>query len=211
MNLTKRQQQIIDIVKKQGPITANQIAKQLGYSKSTLRSDFNLLTHLEILDAKPRVGYILNKQPKENIHPTISQFSLKVKEVKSPAVCILESSSLHDAIIQIFLHDAGTIFVTDEDEFLCGIVSRKDFLKSIVGHSNIHTVPVSIIMTRMPNIIMTTDGETVLEAGQKIIKHKIDALPVVEKVNEQQYKITGRISKTTLSKLFVEVGCKINH
>ncbi|NLP45834.1 MAG: DeoR family transcriptional regulator, partial [Epulopiscium sp.] len=44
MNLTKRQQQIIDIVKKQGPITANQIAKQLGYSKSTLRSDFNLLT-----------------------------------------------------------------------------------------------------------------------------------------------------------------------
>ncbi len=209
MNLTKRQQQITQIVKEQGPITGNQIAKTLGYSRSTLRTDFNLLTHLGILDAKPKVGYIVKEEPLKKTYKPISQFSLKVKEVKSKAVCILESSSLHDAIIQIFLHDAGTIFVTDEKEYLCGIVSRKDFLKSIVGHSNIHTVPVSVIMTRMPNIIMTTDEETVLEAAQKIIQHKIDALPVVQQVEGQQYKITGRISKTTLSKLFVEIGTKI--
>lgn len=206
MNLTERQKQMIAIVKKEGPITAHKIAEILGYSRSTLRSDLNILTHLNIFEAKTKVGYVLNEEPMVQNQGKIPQFSFPVKKVKSPAVCITENSSVYESIVQMFLHDAGTIFVVDENEYLSGIVSRKDFLKSILGHVQIQDIPVGVIMTRMPNIIITTDEETILEAAKKIIHHKIDALPVVEQVGEGQYRITGRISKTTLSNLFLDIG-----
>lgn len=204
MNFTKRQQQIIDIVRRNEPVTGTDIANELGYSKSTIRSDLALLTHVNILDAKPKVGYIVNKnQDKNKINMQV--FDRKVKDLKSEAVCVDENLSLHDAIIQIFTRDAGTIFVTSAEGFLNGVVSRKDFLKSILGNVDIHHVPVSVIMTRMPNIITTADDESIVIAAKKIIEHKFDALPVVEKITPTAFKITGRLSKTTLSKLFVEL------
>lgn len=36
-------------------------------------------------------------------------------------------------------------------------------------------------MTRMPNIVLTTPEETLLEAAMKLIEHEIDSLPIVEK------------------------------
>lgn len=205
MNLTNRQQNIIEIVKSNQPITGTDIASILGYSKSTIRSDLALLTHIGILDAKPKVGYEINKNNQQNKINSQKLFDTKVKDIKSKAVCVKENISLHNAIIQIFLNDAGTVFVTNEQDYLCGVVSRKDFLKSILGNVDIHQVPVSVIMTRMPNIITTHDEEPIVEAAKKIIEHKIDALPVVEKIESDSYKITGRISKTSISKLFVQL------
>ncbi|MBZ4646121.1 MAG: putative signal transduction protein with domain [Clostridia bacterium] len=205
MNLTERQMKIIEIVQKHQPITGNDIADRLGCTKPTIRADLSLLTRSGILDAKPNVGYILNHKPADNPHD-FSLFRAKVKDVKSPAVYVEEECSIHDAIVKIFLKDAGTIFVVDADGYLSGVVSRKDFLKSIMGNMNIHNVPVGVIMTRMPNIIHTHDEETVLQAAMKIMEHKIDSMPVVEEVGNNLYKITGRISKTTISKVFVEIG-----
>ncbi len=34
----------------------------------------------------------------------------------------------------------------------------------------------------MPNIVLTTPDETLLEAAMKLIEHEIDSLPVVEEV-----------------------------
>lgn len=202
MKYTERQENIIAIVKSHQPITGTDIANSLGYSKSTIRSDLSLLTHTEVLVARPKVGYEINSQ-KQNQNINAQLFETTVKDIKSKAVMVKENISLHDAIIEIFLSDAGTVFVTNEQDYLCGVVSRKDFLKSILGNVDINQVPVSVIMTRMPNIITTTDDEAIVNAAKKIIQHKIDALPVVEEVEPNCYKITGRISKTTLSKLFV--------
>ncbi len=47
---------------------------------------------------------------------------------------------------------------------------------------NLHNTPVAVIMTRMPNIVLTTPDETLLEAAMKLIEHEIDSLPVVEEV-----------------------------
>lgn len=204
MNFTERQQRIVHIVEEHQPITGTEIADILGYSKSTIRSDLSLLTHVNMLSAKPKVGYVISPTKSENTVNT-QLFNTKVKDIKSKAVCVKEDLSLHDAIIQIFTKDAGTIFVTDDKGFLSGVVSRKDFLKSILGNVDIHHVPVSVIMTRMPNIITTTDDESIVNAAKKIIHHKFDALPVVEEIQSNCYKITGRLSKTTLSKLFVQL------
>ena len=109
----------------------------------------------------------------------------------------------------MFLEDISTIFVTSNG-FLTGVVSRKDFLKNAIGGLNIHKTPVAVIMTRMPNIVVTTLEESVLEAAVKLIDHEVDSLPVVEKVKkengEKAYKIVGRITKTTITRLFVDLG-----
>ncbi|GFR34499.1 hypothetical protein TCEA9_03110 [Thermobrachium celere] len=45
---------------------------------------------------------------------------------------------------------------------------------------------------------------------KKIIEHEVDSLPVVEKVilddGKEVYKITGKVSKTNITKLFVKLG-----
>jgi DeoR family transcriptional regulator, catabolite repression regulator len=71
-------------------------------------------------------------------------------------------------------------------------------------------MPIGMIMSRMPKIIFTTDEESVLDAAEKIILQEIDSIPVVEvikgKDGRQDLKVTGKISKTTLTKLLYELG-----
>ena len=44
MELSPRQQQILDIVKAQQPLSGEKIAEELGISRATLRSDLSFLT-----------------------------------------------------------------------------------------------------------------------------------------------------------------------
>ena len=93
---------------------------------------------------------------------------------------------------------------------MSGVVSRKDFLKSAIGGLNLNKTPIAVIMTRMPNIIVTTLEENILDAAIKLIDHEIDSLPVVEEVEledrSKAYKVVGRITKTTITRLFVELA-----
>ncbi len=108
----------------------------------------------------------------------------------------------------MFLEDVGMICVTSED-LLVGVVSRKDLLKAAIGRTEINTIPVGMIMTRMPNVVMTSPFTPIYEAAKKIIEHEIDSLPVVEELileGRPCYKVVGRISKTNITKLFVEMA-----
>ena len=62
-------------------------------------------------------------------------------------------------------------------------------------------------MTRMPNIIMIRPDETLLEAAKKMIEFHIDSLPVVQEVEQKThtYSVIGRITKTTISRAFLEI------
>jgi CBS domain-containing protein len=107
----------------------------------------------------------------------------------------------------MFLEDIGSLYIVSEG-YLAGVVSRKDLLKTAIGGNDIKSIPLSIIMTRMPNIIMTYTKENVFEAAKKIIIHQIDSLPVVEKHvkdGQEKYKVLGRLSKSNITKLFVEM------
>lgn len=55
--LSERQRKIAEIVRQEGPVAGEAIARELGLSRAALRSDLAILTMSGILDARPRVGY----------------------------------------------------------------------------------------------------------------------------------------------------------
>ena len=74
--------------------------------------------------------------------------------------------------------------------------------------SYINKMPVGMIMTRTPNVITTNKEDDVVLAAKKIIEHEVDSIPVVE-INEEdtnQIKVIGRLSKTNITKLFLEIA-----
>ncbi|HHX95209.1 MAG TPA: helix-turn-helix transcriptional regulator [Clostridia bacterium] len=209
MRLNERQKKIIEIVKERGPITGSNIAQELNLTRAALRPDLSILTRSGILEARPRVGYYYTGDKRQSlIAETIK--NIRVKDVKSIPIVIDEKTSVYDAVVTMFTEDVGTLFVVGDEGVLEGVVSRKDFLKIALGGSDLHSIPVNVIMTRMPNVITTTNEETVYMAAKKIIDREIDSLPVVrtfiDSKGNEHLEVIGRITKTNLARLFVELG-----
>ncbi|SFA75868.1 CBS domain-containing protein [Clostridium frigidicarnis] len=207
MKLTPRQQEIIRLVKEGQPITSESLARTLGVTRAALRPDLAILTMTGILEARPKVGYIYSQKPS---HSMVYDYiiHIKVKDVMSSPVVVNEETTVYDAIVHLFLNDVGTLFVENKGT-LVGAVSRKDFLKIAIGGTDIHKVPVGVIMTRMPNIVFVEKEDSGYLSAQRIIEHEVDSLPVVERVFEDEkevLKIVGKISKTNITKLFVNMG-----
>ena len=95
-------------------------------------------------------------------------------------VTVNEDTTVYDAIVHLFLHDVGTLFVESNGN-LVGAVSRKEFLKIAIGGTDIHKVPVGVIMTRMPNIIYGYVEDSAYALAKKIIEHEIDSIPIGKK------------------------------
>jgi len=176
-----------------------------------LRPDLAVLTMSGYLEAKPRVGYTYKTDGANNQIKKILNI-YRVNDIMSMAVVVKEKCSIYDAIVTLFLEDTGTIFVVDEDNYLAGVVSRKDLLKTTLGKVDIDQVPVSVIMTRMPNVITTTGEDTVVEAAKKIVEREVDSLPVVkqfiETTGEEKFEVVGRITKTNITRLFLDLAFK---
>lgn len=199
MELSERQLKIIDIVKNNEPISSKNIADKLDLSRAALRTDLSVLTMVEILQAKPKVGYEYNNDS-HIVRDIQKLFNLTIHEIMSMPVNVKEEISLYDAIVKMFLEDVGTIFVIDEKEKLSGVISRKDLLKMSIGNTDLRNTPVSIVMTRRPKLITIKSDNTFFEAARKITDNKIDSLPVVN----DNFKPIGRISKTNITKSIVE-------
>lgn len=208
MELTERQRRIVEIVKNDGPITGENIAACLNLNKATLRPDLTLLTMSGVLDARPRVGYTY-RQERGPSKLAKRMALLRVGDFMSVPVALNEKASIYDAIVALFTYNAGSLAVVDDERVLAGMVSRKDLLKAALGKTDLQQVPVSVIMTRMPNIIMTTPDETVVEAAKKIVRHQVDTLPVVEgfvdENGRERFEVVGRFTKTTVTKIFTEI------
>lgn len=204
---TPRQERIVEIVKENQPITSERIASKLGLTRAALRPDLAILTMSGILEARPKVGYIYSRKKTNNLLYDYI-IDIKVKDIMSKPVIVSEETTVYDAIVHLFLNDVGTIFVENKG-MLIGAVSRKDFLKIAIGSTDIHKVPVGIIMTRMPNIIFVEQEDNVYRVAQRIIEHEVDSLPVIERVfdgTKESYRIVGKVSKTNITKLFVMLG-----
>ena len=69
----------------------------------------------------------------------------------SQPVVLRENTTVYDAICTIFfLEDVGTLFIINENNDFVGVCSRKDLLRASMIGADIHTVPISVNMTRMP-------------------------------------------------------------
>jgi len=209
LKLSKRQESILEIVTNHGPITGERIAERLSLTRATLRPDLAILTMSGLLEARPRVGYFHSGKSRYRVVAEKLN-SVLVDSVKSVPVVVDEKSLVYDAVVTMFIEDVGTLFVVKEGGLLEGAVSRKDLLKTTLGSQDIQKLPVNVIMTRMPNLILTTPEETVWVAAKKIISHEVDALPVVRKVTtasgQEGFEVVGRLSKTNIARLFVELG-----
>lgn len=203
MELSERQEKIIKIVKENGPITGENIADKLGLARATLRPDLAILTMAGFLDARPRVGYFYTgKTGSELLTEKLKKF--KVADFQSIPIVVKENVSVYDAITTMFLEDVGTLFVVDEHACLIGVLSRKDLLRASMGQKHLSAIPVHIIMTRMPNITVCEKSDLLIDAAKKLIDRQIDGIPVV-KETETGLEVVGRITKTTITKVFVEL------
>ena len=197
IQLNQRQQKIIEIVKENQPITSENIASMLNVTRATLRSDLAILTMTGILDARPKVGYF---------YTGVSQINLlgndikekKVEDMMGMPVVVKKDVSLYDVIVEMFLSD---------EENLCGVVSRKDLLKATIGGLDINKMPIGMVMTRTPNVVTVEREDSIVLAARKIIEHEIDSIPVVDTDKDNHtMKVIGRISKTNITKLFLEIA-----
>ncbi|MBT2690453.1 helix-turn-helix transcriptional regulator [Bacillus sp. ISL-47] len=204
IELNKRQEKIIEIVKENGPITGESIAEQLNLTRATLRPDLAILTMAGYLDARPRVGYFYTGKTGAQLLTENLQ-KLYVKDYQSIPVVVNENVSVYDAIVTMFLEDVGTLFVVDQDSLLVGVLSRKDLLRASIGKQELNSIPVNIIMTRMPNITMCEKDDLLIEVAKKLIEKQIDALPVVKK-SDKGFEVNGRITKTNLTKAFLALA-----
>ena len=209
VKLSKRQEQIAQIVREEGPVTGSAIAEHLEVTRSALRSDLSVLTMLGVLDARPNVGYYYIGLSKET--QTAERLkSFLVSDVLSQAVVVSGETSLYDTIVTIFTEDVGTILVCD-DSYLVGVVSRKDLLRASMGQTDSHAMPISMIMTPVSKVITVEPTDTLVEAAQKMIDYEVDCLPVVVREdvgNKKRLKVVGRVSKTTVAKVFLD--CSIH-
>ncbi|WP_405355802.1 helix-turn-helix transcriptional regulator [Fusobacterium animalis] len=192
MDLTERQKKILIMLKEKSLLSGDEIAQNLNITKSALRTDFSILTTLKLITSKQNKGYSYNNKC------TI----IKVRDCMSPQNSIDIRTSVYNAIIHLFNYDLGTLVVV-ENEKLVGIISRKDLLKATLNKKNIEKTPVSMIMTRMPNIVHCFEDDNIIEAIEKLIKHEIDSLPVLRK-EKGKLSLVGRFTKTNVTKLFYQ-------
>lgn len=207
IKLSPRQEQIIKLVKENEPITSEKLASKLNVTRAALRPDLAVLTMTNILEAKPKVGYIYSQKPSYSLVYDYIR-NIKVQDIMSKPVVVDENTTVYDAIVHLFLNDVGTLFI-ENNGVLTGAVSRKDFLKIAMGGTDMHKVPVGIIMTRMPNIVFVEKEDNAYLAAHKIMEHEVDSLPVVEKSynsTKEILRIVGKVSKTNITRLFVKMG-----
>ncbi|OPG17482.1 transcriptional regulator [Ferroacidibacillus organovorans] len=195
------------IVRENGPITGEKIAELLNFTRATLRPDLTVLTLSGILDARPRVGYFYVGNQTASVFGELLRKSL-VRDYKSVPIVVHEQTTAYDATVTMFLEDVGTLFVVRDGGILCGVLSRKDLLKLAIGQTTLKEVPISIAMTRMPNIYTVKPETSIYDAGKLLIHAQIDSLPVVipSEVASGQWEVVGRVTKTTITRLFVELG-----
>jgi CBS domain protein, putative len=200
LKLSQRQKEIVEIVKKNQPVSGEKISELLDVSRATLRSDLSFLTLVGILKATPKVGYTYSGSDLETLF-FFDTFQKKIEDVMTSPVLVSHDSFIQDAIITLFMYDADVLYVIDEEKKLLGILSRKDLLRAALN-ANINVTPVAVCMTRMPHIKTCHKDLNILEAAALLQDFAIDSLPVVDDQNEGH--IIGTITKSTLLNFIIQ-------
>lgn len=207
MELTNRQQQIINMTKETSPMTSEQIAKKLGLSVPTIRGDLRLLTVVGILNSRPKVGYEYTGIPKDKLNYS-KLYDKKIQSIVKKPALVEPNTTLQECVNSLFLKDAGSLYVVDDNQELLGLISRKDLLAVTVSNRDTESMVASMVMTRMPNLITVTPDMTIMEVGKLLLQHEVDSLPVVK--NAKSFKVIGKITKNRLFEYFIEANMNNN-
>lgn len=205
MYLTKRQKQIIELTKEQSPMTSEQIAEKLNLHVPTIRGDLRLLTAVEILKSRPKVGYEFSEMPKSGLNFE-ELYDNNISEILKTPTFVQENTTLQECVNILFLKDSGSLYVIDDNKNLLGLISRKDLLSVTVNNADTDSMVASMVMTRMPNLVTVTADMSIIEVGELLYKHEVDSLPVTKKDDPRQ--VIGKITKNRIFQYFIELGLK---
>lgn len=205
MYLTKRQKQIIELTKEQSPMTSEQIAEKLNLHVPTIRGDLRLLTAVEILKSRPKVGYEFSEIPKSGLNFE-ELYDNNISEILKTPTFVQENTTLQECVNILFLKDSGSLYVIDDNKNLLGLISRKDLLSVTVNNADTDSMVASMVMTRMPNLVTVTADMSIIEVGELLYKHEVDSLPVTKKDDPRQ--VIGKITKNRIFQYFIELGLK---
>jgi CBS domain-containing protein len=197
--------ELLQLVKQHAPITGEQLAEMLGVSRPTLRSDLSLLVMLELLDAKPKVGYSIGNAYRTDAAAFNRFYQLTVGQVQGVPVSVPETYSVHDAVVTLYMANADTLLIVNGKQKFVGIVTPKDLLKVTLGNPSAGTIPVSMVMTRYPNIVTANPEDAVADAIRKMLAHQIDCLPVIVKDENGDPEIAGWITKSNIVHIVAEL------
>ena len=208
MELSNRQKEIIEIVKERQPVKSNEISELLNINRATIRPDLKILTMMGILEAKRKVCYYYTGRSLLHILGSYIK-TINVMDIQTEPTVVEESSSIYDGIITMFTKNAGTLYVVD-GKYLSGIVSRKDFIKAMIGRKEVESLPIPMIMTRMPNIIYLEPTESVYDAAYKTMFYEVESLPIVTKEIDEKgvsrLVLIGKVSRTNITRYVVNMG-----
>lgn len=200
IELTARQMEIVRLVERHAPITGEQLANMLGVSRPTLRSDLALLVMLGLIDAKPKVGYFPG--PARTAGSAARGLAgVKVKDVMAVPVSVGEQSTVHDAVVALFTENVDGLIVVDREQRFTGIVTAKDLLKVTIGGADASALPVSLVMTRVPNVATVSPEDEAIEALRLMLARELDCLPVV-RGRDGALEAVGRVTLRHLAQRF---------
>lgn len=207
ITLTARQLEILKLVKLHAPITGDQLAEMLGMAKPTLRADLSLLVMLRLLEAKPRVGYFPGAAEGSQEQSLNRWADTYVKDVQGLPNSVMETATVQDAVISLFMGNAEALTVIDATRHLVGVVTPKDLLKVTLGNASASMLPVSMAMARIPAVAAVHPDQPLLEAVKKMLVQELDGLPVVAKEEQgsRKFEVIGWISKTNILHWMMEL------
>lgn len=135
--------------------------------------------------------------------------TISVMEIQTEPVIVEGTTSIYEGIIAMFTKNAGTLYVVD-GKYLSGVVSRKDFIKAMIGRKDAESLPLSLIMTRMPHIIYLEPEESVYDAALKTTSSEIESLPVIKKEldnkGKERFILIGKVSRTNITRYVLNMG-----
>lgn len=209
MRLTDFQREIVELIRTHGRMELEEILEEMEVTKSEIASDLALLTSLEILGVRDDYGYFYQGTKNYILFADLLK-AYPVENIMSMPVIIEETVSIYDAIVTLFLENVGSIYITSNG-VLVGVVSRKDLLRSAIGTCDLFNTPVTVPMTRMPNIKIVKPETSIFECSKIIVDSQIDGVPVVEPLDDEgKYKVVGRVTKTNITNFFVRMGYDYN-
>jgi len=102
-----------------------------------------------------------------------------ILQTKGTAVHTLpDTSRLADAVVALNRHNIGAVVITGAAGTIAGILSERDIVRRLGSDASALDLPVSECMSR--NLVTCTRDTTVADVMERMTRHRIRHMPVVE-------------------------------
>ena len=183
---------IYDIVLDRQPVDWGTLVGYFELDENTVRNEVENLIKMHRIDERDGLLYIYSFDGKY----------CKVEEVMMVARSMDVSGTLGYVVNTVFLEDVD-FFIITENDFLAGVVSKKDIIKKAVIEKVDLSTPVGEIMTSMPNVFYVNRDEKIAIATNMLLQNDLDFLPVVERTLDG-LRVAGIFNKSVVARLYLE-------